>query len=313
MIRQMVRNARAFRDDHVDRQLTQLRRVARGIESGTSPVLVFGESSFMQVSPIDSDRRKLAVMMQDQLGCSVAAVTGAGYGPRLYTEYLRVLGALRARPRVVVVAACVRTSIALHVTEHPRYGYAASLAAMRSIDHPREARPWGAVIKPTAADRERFHSLMLPTIWGEAQTIGAWRAELAGALSHLDDPHTVERVYSYFHGEPLSENNPRLGDWRAFREEIRAYGVPVVWYWTPVPLDYGERVYPGEFRSQMVRGRSLVREAFSPTDDAQITYVDMPNIPDDSFIEPRDGTEHLNVAGRQTLVRALDAPLRAYL
>ena len=302
--------ARVTRDRMIDVQVRQLRDRVRDLKSGATDVLYLGESSTFHVDPRDTDRRTLLDMVADESAMSVAPIRGPGHGPALWSEFIRVLASLEIRPRAVVVPMVVRTT-ALHLRAHPVYSYPQSLARLRAIPHADASiRPWGRWTRASEADYERFHALTVHTRWGGERTIGDWRRLLRGARYRLDDRDFRATLFDYFHGEVITEENPGVLEWRRLGERLRDYGVPVVSNWTPVPLEAGEELFPGEFREQVEQNFAVIERAFLEGVGPLALPAPPEHVPDDEFIEPRDGTEHLNEAGRLRLARGIVSRLK---
>jgi hypothetical protein len=305
--------ARVTRDRLVDQQLRQLRERIRTVRRGGTDVLYLGESSTFHIDPRDTDRRTLPDMVGDDSGMPITPFWGPGYGPALWGEFIRVLATLEARPRAVVLPMVIRTT-ALHLRVHPVYAYPQSLARMREVhDADARIRPWGRWTHAAQEDYARFEALPVQTRWGGERTLGDWRQHLRGAKHRLDDVDFRRTLFDYFHGEVIAEDNPGVLAWRRFGEQLRDYGVPVVSYWTPVPLEAGEELFPGEFREQVERNLAVIDRAFLDGAGPVARPMRPDLVPDDEFIEPRDGTEHLNQLGRLRLARGIVSGLRERL
>lgn len=311
MVKQRTR-VRAFRTRHIDLQLQQLERARRLLLAGDVDVLVLGDSGCLFGAPGESDTRMIPELIGRELGgLRVVALTGAGYSARLHAEFLRVLGTLPVRPRYLVTSVCVRTGTSVHVTTHPTYAYEQThrrLATITSAKH----RISYLRRKPEAdaAAYDVFHAQAVTTRWGRGDTIGAFRAQLKGKGAPPWASEVEQALFDYFHGEVLTEDHPRLADWKELGRQIAAYGVPTVSYRTMGPVERGEMNFPGEFEAHVRANVELVDAAVSSTAGPRHTIVGG-GLTDADYADSRDGTEHFSFSGRQKLARAVADALRA--
>src|SRR4051812_31597558 len=169
--------ARAWRDDHLDWPLVQLRRAEHQLTHGKANALAMGDSSFLFVSEDDGDKRTLPQMIATDVGghLEVALLRGGGFDPRLYCEFIRVLSRADARPRVVLLSLCVRSSLSTHVQLNPRFAYDHSRDVMSRLTSARP--PLRTLLKrnrPARADKD-FENVIVATRWDEPRSMAEFR------------------------------------------------------------------------------------------------------------------------------------------
>lgn len=309
------RSARALRNQYVDPQVRQLRAVIKEMRAGEIDVLYLGDSSATFFGADDEDKRRLPEMLQAELdpGVRLRVISGAGYNPALYAEFVRLLATLEQRPKAVILTRAVRTCGALHVREHPEYGYQRSVATLRKVPDARHRlRAFSRANRRTPEEYEAFHELATTTRWQQSDTVGESLKKIRGRRLAVTEDLTQQRaLFDYFHGETFGEDFPGLEHLRTLGTRLREYGVPVVHYWPPVPWQKGEEYFPGEFRSQLEANFALVAEAFEePLGDLGRRASDPLDTPVDEFIDAADGTEHWNTKGRRRMAGVLARLLR---
>lgn len=314
---QRVRNkVRIWRDEFFDQQVRQLRRTARKVRRGEVDVLWLGDSAVFWVGLAEKDQRRLIDMVADGVGpdTQIAAIMNAGYSAALYSEFIRILCTLKERPRAVVVSLCVRTSTSVNVTCHPVYGYTRSLETLRGVDRVgRELWRVGPRHPIGPADYERFDALPVVTRWSGPATIGDLRTRLRGDATSNPDLDTQRAFYDYFHGEVVRPGNAGLDDWGRLGKLLRAYGVPVIAYRVPIPIERGETLYPNEFADHVNANCAAIDAAFAATVGPCVRFVPPVTHPAGDFLNVGDGIEHLNDGGRRILSQVLATEIRDVL
>jgi len=316
LIMLMYRTVRGWRDQLVDPQLTQLRRTVRAFESGPVDVLMFGDSSSAYVGADDVDQRRLPEMVADELGPErrLVQVSGPGYNPELFDQFIRILGTLPHRPRVVVLTLNLRTATATHVVCHPEYGHRRSIEILTGIrDANQRLRSVSLKNRRTAKQFEQFEALPVSTRWAYGRTIGEFLAQVRGRRGGPENAEQQRALFDYFCGETIGPDHPQVARAAALGETLRAYGVPVIQFWAPIPFDRGETYFPNEFREHVESNLQVVQGAF----DAAVGSVKQGMAPfataDDEFIDSGDASEHWNQAGRQRAAVLLASEIRAVI
>ncbi|MDO7867851.1 hypothetical protein [Nocardioides jiangxiensis] len=301
-----LRTARGWRDQYLDPQVRQLRSVVRQMERGQVDILFLGDSSATFFGPGDVDRRRLPEMLGAELGQRVAVIAGPGYNPPLYSELVRILGTLPQRPRAVVLSRAVRTSCATHVRQHPEYGYRRSIATLRRASGAHGLRAFSRSNRRTPQEYAAFEALPVRTRWERASTIGGFLALVRGRRTAGGDLATQQALFDYFHGELLDPGIATVGELTELAARLRAYGVPVVHYYPPIPVERGEQYFPGEFEAQVRASYAVVDGVLEAGLGDLGALVETPfDTPDDEFIDPTDGSEHWNEKGRARIARRI--------
>lgn len=293
------------------RQLRQLEQIRRGMKRGEIDVLLLGDSTCLTAAARDTDLRMIPELISAELdGARVAAISGPGFNPILHGEMLRVLSLLDERPAAVVVSSVVRTSMT-QVAGHPVYRYPEVLAALARItDGDRRIRSIGHGARPTPADYVAFDAVEVETFWSGRTTIGELRLSLKGTGPHPWPEPQQKRLFDYFHGEILRPDAPALEHWQRLGDRFRDYGVPVVSYHAPPPLDHGERLYPGEFIATHEAKWARFKDALTAGAGDLLTVVE-PHFEDEDFEFSPNGTEHYSSSGRLLIAESVAGALRA--
>ncbi len=304
-----LRALRRWRDQYVDPQVRQLANLVADMRRGQVDVLFLGDSSSTFFSPDDSDKRRLPQMLAEQLGpgTRMSLIAGPGYNPELYAEFIRILATLEQRPRVVVLSMAVRTASAQHVRRHPEYGYRRSIETLRKVaDAEVPMRSVSRDNRRTRAEFAEFEALPMRTKWRRAETVGDYLGQIRGRR-HLPERAEVQQaLFDYFHGEAVAADHPTLADVRLLGERLRDYGVPVVQYWPPIPVEQGERWFPGEFETHVRASWEVQQAVFTEAVGPVGVLASTPfETPDDEFVDSSDGSEHWNAAGRMRMAKVL--------
>lgn len=310
-----LRKARAWRDQNFDPQVRQLRATARLLRRGDIDVLFIADSSATFYAPTDVDQARLPQMLQRELGgdLKVHLLAGAGYHPAVHAELVRILGTLEQRPKVVVQSTAIRTAGgARHIVDHPEYGYQRSLERLRRIRSARHlGSAWDPGLRRGAEDFDAFHAIEVDTRWKQARTIGEFRGKLVGRRGSEEVLERQQMLFDYFHGDTYLPDDPGPQAFRLLAQRLREYGVPVVQYWPPIPVEMGEKYFPGEFEAHTRANW----ERLQPVWEAELGELnhlaaDPFGTPPEEFIDRYDGTEHWNEAGRARLAKLLAQSIR---
>ena len=291
-VTRVVSSTGRLRDRLDHPQLRDARRILRT----SADVVLMGESVLNYVGPDDADHRTLARMVADGLpGLTTLAVHGGGYHAELLTEYVRLLATKPVRPKVVVVPLWPRGRLRPWI-EHPRFGHVEALRRLRTLDPstpPRRVR--GSLRRETSADFERYYTLPYETLLGE-RTIGDYARPLK--RSGMDPAERLRVLYAFHHGAPVLPEG--LVAVAALGEALRDLGCASFAYETPVSVQTGERVLGPDFRSTVAENFAAMGRAFGG-DVIETGSA----FGEDEFIDPTDGTEHLNDRGRTRLAAIL--------
>ncbi len=281
-------------------EVAMLRRLVRAYSSNKPPpILFFGDSCTLFFSWDDADRRRLPELVADDLGLrrSLVAIRGGGYTPALFMAYLRVLSGLSGRPRLIIVPLCGRMRL-LPWTEHPFFRFDAAIKTIAQLSH----RQWYLIrARKTPVDRRMFdhyERLVYRTRFDEDRTVGDYRSVI---LAQRDCPtgqeEYVRTLYNYHYGGFI-ENDPTIFHLTDLRRMLDTLGIPVVAYETPVNHEMGSQLFGIEFRAHTAENFRAMRTAFGPVSETTRLAPTGLICKKTDFVDPLDGTEHLNLAGR---------------
>jgi hypothetical protein len=278
-------------------------------------VLAIGDSVWAFTASYDEDQRKLAQMIDDDLGpeISMHSVVGAGYNANLIDAYLGLAQRGGFRPKVVVVPLTWRL-VTVAWGEHPNYTYREAVKAINRM--PGDIPLWRirkAVRPASAADFEAYDKLEI-TAFGETAPIGDFRRRLKQPERFgLDRAGREKLAYTFHHGEQVGPDAPRLEAVRQLGRRIASMGSRVVTYETGIMLDRGEELHGSVFRTQTLENHKCVGDAFQEGlgDSVEILQTGA-MFSNEEFIDPEDGVEHYNAVGRLHLNELIvDAVKRA--
>lgn len=294
-----VRRQIARVDNPEVRKARQLTRLAR---TGPLDILVLGDSAASFVAPYDADKRPLRRMFSDAFGPDVAthAVHGGSYNPLIFNEYVRMLEGQPTKPLVVLpLTVRVRT---LPWIEHPLYGHKRASEFLAAVDATTPARKIRKGFAPPSAEEfAQFYARPFPT-WAGDRTIGDYVGPLKRKEVTGDD--ATKLLYAYHHGGEIVTGAP-LDKVRELGERLRALGLPVVAYQTPVPVEKGAELHGSQFHELAEHNFAVIEQAFvSGYGDVPVARTGL-TAPTAHFIDWRDGSEHLNEHGRSVLTAAL--------
>jgi hypothetical protein len=299
-VTRLVSSGGRLRDRLDHPQLRDARRLLRS----SADVVLMGESVLTFVGPDDVDHRPLPRMVADGLpGVTTLAVHGGGYHAELLTEYVRLLATRPSRPKVVVVPLWLRGRLTPWI-EHPRFGHVDAMRRLRALEP--STPPWrvrGSLRRETSADFERYYALPYASLLGE-RPIGDYARPLKSP--GMDPEERLRLLYAFHHGSPVLPEG--LVAVTALGEALRHLGSAWFAYETPVSVQTGERVLGPDFRSTVTQNFTAMRAALGGEVIETGTAFD-----EDAFIDPTDGSEHLNDRGRTQLAALLLEQIRKRL
>jgi hypothetical protein len=123
------------------------------------------------------------------------------------------------------------------------------------------------------------------------------------AAAGLDADQALHLLMAYHHGAVVDLDEGYLADATALGARIRELGLDVVLYQMPVPVEQAVKVLGPEV-APYIEARTLALEnafqaGFSPDNTARAAIVHSgTSLPSSMFIDPNDGSEHVNQIGR---------------
>ncbi len=287
------------------------RRLLEALDRGPLDVVHFGASESLFVSTVDADNRSLVRMLSDELApdLSIYSVVGAGYHPRLISEYVRLMGAAPA-PRVVVVGIPVRVGYRPWA-HHPLYGYSRAVDTLALIAPGTSTwRVRRSLPLPNAAEMTAFDTTPYSCLVGDS-TIGDLRRQLKNPAGHgLSQADAARVLYGYHHTALDGLDESWLAGITALATELLALGSQVVLYHPPIPIGRGEALFGPEVRRINEENLAVVHERFRAGLPGVSILDTALSFADDCFIDLDDATEHVNESGRVLLTRLIATEVR---
>ncbi|MCU1658466.1 MAG: hypothetical protein JWO57_3122 [Pseudonocardiales bacterium] len=291
------------------------RQLLTRLRTDPPDVLYLGDSALSFVSPADEDKRRLYTMVGDALGPDVSmhVLHGGSYHPALYTQYLRLAATTGARP-LVIVPICVRVRT-LPWIEHPIFGHKQATAFLHGLGPhvtPRQVR--AGFPRPTPADFSSFHRLPHHT-WAGELTVGDYIRRLKDPATHgLDERGRLKLLYAYHHGGLVPDEGEHIEAMTRMGRMLRELGCAVVAYQTPVPVQKGSELHGAQFAELATRNFAVLDAAYRAGLGADAEILQTGTVfGTEEFIDPRDGSEHLNQVGRDRLSEQIVAAVTRLL
>lgn len=306
---------RRLRDELDNKEVREARKLVRALRSGPPDLVLFGDSTWVFYAKYDTDQRNLAQMVLADLRPSVRThvTMGAGYHAKPLTAFLHQIERSGARP-VVVLPLVVRLHSVAWST-HPAYSYVDASARIESFPATTPTRRIRASIPPPGpADFETYGRQQIDTFAGTLP-ISALRDPLRDPDAHGLSRTDQERLlYAFHHGEPLEPGQSTMVEVEEMGRALRSLDVPVVAFHTPVPVEHGVELWGEAFRERLERNFEVLDEAFLrgfgsalPIQRTGLAFASS------EFIDPADGTEHLNQIGRLRMCSMLLPAIEAAL
>jgi hypothetical protein len=296
----------ALRARFDDPEIRQARLLVKQCRNAGLRVVQLGASESIYISPDDADLRALPRMIAERLGRAGGywPVIGAGYQPRLFEAYLRLVEPLLAEPPVLILGIPVRIGFAQWY-EHPRYSY------VHTIERVRGLRPGGnpalMLRRPpriSPAEMQEYDAKPLPSFLGEHPR-GYYRRMLRHPRTHgLSDDEAARLRYAFYWGGVDGVVAPWLADLEALGSYLRDKGHPVVPYHMPIPFGQGNRFWPGYgdfIRPNLDHLEKAFRNGYGDVDFVQAGL----SMPESWFIDPTDASEHVRDSGRLALAHEI--------
>lgn len=312
----VIPRVKRLRERLDDTEVRQARHLVRPLRSAQPPqVVVFGDSTWVFTADYDEDRRSLSQMLVAELGpnVSVHVCAGAGYHPALVSAYVRLIARHKAQP-IVIAPLCARMASVAWST-HPRYSYVRAIERIDRIAGDAPLRSIRAALPEiTPADFERYGRTVIRTWAGEAP-IHELREPLRNPAAHgLSEDERRTMLYAYHHGERLDPAQRSLQETEALGAALRSLGPRPVLFETPAPVDDGVVLWGEQFRETLDHNLRLLSEAVRRGYGEPIDVLPTGTAFERAeFIDPADGSEHLNERGRRHLAAVLAEATKAML
>ncbi|MCW2495431.1 MAG: hypothetical protein JWQ77_1355 [Jatrophihabitans sp.] len=293
-----------------DPDVRQLRRLVRSLKERTPDVVYLGDSAVSLVSPTDTDRRTLVDMVMAGLEpqTDVYGLHGAGYNPAMFTQYLRAVAGM-ATPPTILLSLCVRLGT-MPWNRHPYFARRRSIDFMREVDLGRPARIRAAFPRSTGTEWAE-HLARRHHTWVGPLTVGEYTRPLKDPeASGFSPAESARLLYAYHHGGEVEQSY--LDSIEELGRSLRSIGCRAVAYQTPVPVQRGVEYFGADFstliRSNFAAMEAAYRRGLGP--DAVVLQTGTVCTTDE-FLDPDDGSEHLNQAGRAKVATMLVHGVRA--
>lgn len=304
-----VTKAKQWRERLDDREVRNARRFVRQAERSPGDVVVFGDSSWIFVAPGDEDRRPLGPTVDDGLGPDVELrqYLGAGYHPGLFEAFLHLESMLAPGPRPVFLFPLTVRMHTLAWRYHPFYEYRRAIDKVMATTSLGEARRLRmSTSPPDAAALARYGATTITT-WTGTRTVDEFRRGIKDPASlGLSSDEREKLLYEFHYGETLDPTSEAMAIAKRFGKKLRDSGVTAVFYETPIPIERGSEHFGPMFAEHAAANAEMVRAAIASGYGEELDVVRTGLIMGThEFLDPADGSEHLNEHGRQRLAGML--------
>ena len=306
---------RRLRDRFDNKEVREARKLVRALRSGPPDVVLFGDSTWVFYAHYDADQRNLAQMVVGDLAqtASVHVTMGAGYHAKPLTALLHQIQRSGKQPVVVLPLVVRLHSIAW--STHPAYSYVEASARIESFPaSTRWPRIRASIAPPSPADFDAYGRQRIDTFAGDLP-ISELRDPLRDPIAHgLSAVEQQRLLYAFHHGERLEPDQQTMAEVEEMGRALRALDVPVVVFHTPVPIEHGIALWGDQFRDRLERNFEVLDEAFLRGFGTQLhIHPTGTAFTSAEFIDPADGTEHLNEIGRRRMAAMLLPAINAAL
>lgn len=281
-------------------ELRQARFLLRALREGDVDVVYISESTATFVGVDDGDSRHLGRILTDLLQPRrTHLVAGPGYLADMIGSYVHLL---RAAPRLplVVHPLWVRGTFQPWA-ENPSYQRKRPGAAVRALDPSTPTwRVHGSF--PRLRDFTDHEAIPHPTFVDEDGRVGDYVSRLRSG--ELTGPERTELLFAYHHsGRPSPQG---LASATYLGRMLGELGCRTVAYETPVNVQTTLDVLGERWRDLHTGNVTAVNDAYLAGlgRPARILPTAWEFTPDE-FVDPYDGVEHLNGAGRQRMARMI--------
>lgn len=279
-------------------ELRNARHLMRAIRGGDIDVVYISESTAIYVGVDDGDSRHLGQTVRELLEPHKMHLTsGPGYLSDMLGAYMHLLTAA-PRPPVVIHPIWVRGTFIPWV-ENPLYQRTATVAAVNALDPTMPL--WRVHGSFPRNDDYTEHEKIRYTTFGGEKLVGDYTRPLRAMA--LRDPERQKLLYEYHYtGTP----DPRgLASVTALGKAVRESGCRSVAYQTPVSVQLAAELLGGDRWTEHHRENvRLVHEAYVAGRGPEGRVVECAwDFTPDEYVDPFDGVEHLNGAGRAHMAK----------
>ncbi len=301
---------RRWRDRLDNPAVRNARTLLRRLPTDPPDVIYLADSMTLHVAPEDTDRRTLNVMLAEAFpaGTSLLTLAGGGFHPRLFQAYFDLFRFSDARPLVITP---LSPRLAYDAwAEHPVYGHADALRAVRRVTAPSRFGPMKAIARADGADIARHDRMPHPTLLGDL-SVGDYRRRVKQGPHDSDEAQRY--LYAYHHTHLLRADSPYVQAITDMCARARELGIPHVAYETPYPVQRGVELLGPRFREIAEQNLATVRAAARAGNPDLAIAETGTMFGTGEFLDPLDGSEHLNQHGRAKLRDAICAAVATRL
>ena len=303
--------ARTVRDRLDGLEFRTARSLMKRSAEGPLDVVYLGDSMNFSFGG-GGDMRWLSQMLEDELGSSVSmfSLAGGSYHPALWESFISLLPPSRT-PRVVIHALSCRLMLAPWAL-HPLYHYRQQIEVLMAVANgasPMRLR--GGFPPPRREEMKAYNELRHPTLLGDlrvADYLSHIRSEAAGREEQ------VRWLYGFHHGGRVPADAPGLAALDHFAETLAERGSHVVAFHAPVCLPRGREVLGDELADIVHENVAMLGSRYREHSGVRTQLSDLTDaFSREEFVDPDDGTEHLNGVGRLRLAQTLADQVRSAL
>lgn len=297
-----------------DELATQMREV---FDDRPADVLFFGDSVITAFSICDSGPALIPDVLAQMLGREVVTIAHWAYSPIVYQDYVKLLRTTAHRPRLVVLPVNVRV-FSEQFYRNPDFHFRQRRMRVRRAALglvPGDFPGWLLGRVREEIDDELYHRAPVEIdgkVLGSNDDIER-RAKIDEVLECLDGPYDyhdeLKLRFTYHYMGRIPEDHPVFADLERTVEELKALGIPVLAYITPIDVEEGTRYVGPRFATRVAENVATVASAL---DRLEIPYENLYlDVGAEDFIDKAYACEHMNQVGRARVAERLARRIRS--
>lgn len=283
---------------------------AQALNTHPPDVLYFCDS-VMGGHSDEEARTTMADMLGETLGKPVRSVSGAGYTAVVFTEYAALAVAAKTPPKLVILAVNPR-SFCDGWFFSDAYSYTQLTRFLRLLTLAPGWKTWRTALVDRLNGQTLEQRIGPAQDWTGGQPLAEYflsksRPAVGFAPDRPDASRQDRDIRRHFLQNYMSvqiePTHPMLTALVQTVDRLRAGGVQVLAYVTPVDVQEGERLAGPQFRAFLERDLGLIAGALRQRGIVCLNLGQ--SLPSDCFVDRDYACEHLSLRGRQLVVQAL--------
>lgn len=228
----------------------EVQKLDRALEAKTD-IVFFGDSTVFSSTKGDATTDSIATKLHSRLpGYSLSDVSHRAYHLGVCVDYCRRIAASRNRPKLMVVTINLR-NFSPHWDMRPEWQFENIRVNLAHLDNPlfRLFHTPLSIFKVFRMEVARDQYLNTP-VYDGLRKIGTMRDFDGLDYAPWNDRGTRQKVLLYYMGT-ITEHNRKVESMRQIVRILKDAGVPVLFYFTPIDVETGDRVVGERLRRRV--------------------------------------------------------------